>query len=132
MRDRAAIWFGLAVFLALFTFPFWRDLSAAATTRGPEPVLPAREKQCVAPLAYMKTSHMTLLLDWRDEVVRRDGRTFAAYNGRTYTMNLTSTCLSQCHAKRADFCDRCHNYAAVNVPCWDCHTDSPPVLRSAR
>lgn len=133
MHDRPIIWCGLLIFLGLVTFPVWRSLSAGATTKGPEPVLPTRQKQCVAPVAYMKTSHMKLLIDWRDTAVRQDDRVFKAFNGKTYTINLTTTCLAECHGAKADFCDRCHNYAGVSPPCWDCHLDSKQVvLRSAR
>ncbi len=130
MRDRGVIYCGLAVFLVAATFPAWRDLSAHVSARGPNPVLPRNEKKCVAPLEYMKTSHMTLLLNWRESVVRSGEREFKASDGKTYNMSLTSTCLTQCHGAKADFCDRCHNYAAVSPPCWDCHLDKPVGLAS--
>jgi hypothetical protein len=133
MRDRPIIYAGLAVFLALATFPVWRSVSAGTTTRGPEPVLPKVQRECVAPLAYMKSSHMTLLNEWRDTAVRRGERTFRSAGGQTFSISLTPTCLQQCHAGKQDFCDRCHNYAGVTAECWDCHLDSkPPALRSAR
>jgi hypothetical protein len=128
MRDRPIIYAGLAVFLALFTYPFWRDLSAGATTKGPGQVLPRTAKECVASIEYMKTSHMKLLLEWRDQAVRFNNREFVAYNGKTYTRNLTATCLGQCHGVKADFCERCHNYAAVSATCWDCHLDPKRTL----
>ncbi len=133
MRDRAIIWSGLAMFLLFATFPFWHNLSAAVTSKGPNPVLPANARQCVAPVEYMKTSHMTLLLDWREQVVRQGRREFTAFNGQRYNMSLTSTCLEQCHSSgKAQFCDRCHDYAAASVPCWDCHEDFKSTLRSAK
>jgi hypothetical protein len=132
MHDRASIYSGLAIFLALGTFPAWHNLSAHVTAKGPDLRLPASEKQCVAPLDYMRTSHMNLLIDWRQKVVRDGGRDFSAVNGKHYNMSLTPTCLEQCHGAKADFCDRCHNYAAVSPPCWNCHLDSKPLLRSAR
>ena len=94
--------------------------------------MPAREKQCVAPAAYMKSSHMRLLMDWREGVVRGSTRDFTAFDGRHYTMSLTSTCLKQCHAGKGDFCDRCHNYAALSLTCWNCHVESKPVLWSSQ
>ena len=124
MRDRGVIYFGLLIFLGLITFPVWHDLAAGTTSRGPQPILPAQEKQCVAPVSFMRTSHMQMLMDWRDKVVRHGTHSIGAWNGKTYTMSLTKTCLSSgCHSNKADFCDRCHNYAAVSVSCWDCHVD---------
>jgi hypothetical protein len=124
MRDRGVIYFGLVAFLGFATFPFWRNVTTGATPKGPQPVLPAKVKQCVAPIAYMRSSHMTMLLEWRQQVVREGVRDYTAADGKHYKMSLTSTCLEQCHtAGKKDFCDRCHNYEAVAVPCWDCHTD---------
>ncbi len=125
MRDRGIIYTGLVIFLGLASFPAWYDLFAGVNARGPNQALPKTEKQCVAPVEYMKTSHMTLLHTWREDVVRRNTRDFTAFDGRHYTMSLTATCLQQCHGAKADFCDRCHNYAAVSPPCWDCHLDRP-------
>jgi hypothetical protein len=75
---------------------------------------------------------MKLLMDWRDKAVRGGIRDFTAPDGKHYNMSLTPTCLEQCHGAKADFCDRCHNYAAVSPPCWNCHLDSKPLLRSVR
>jgi hypothetical protein len=47
-------------------------------------------------------------------------------------MSLTGTCLTGCHTNKAEFCDRCHNYAAVSVYCWDCHVDPKLAGRSAK
>ncbi len=127
MRDKPLILGGLVTFLVLITFPIWWDSAAKVSSKGPEPVLPAKEKTCVAPTEYMKTSHMKLLIAWREQVVRNDIRTYTAFDGKTYKMSLTGTCLG-CHTDKAQFCDRCHNYAGVNVYCWDCHID-PKLAR---
>jgi len=131
MRDRGVIYSALAIFLALATFPAWHNLSAHVTAKGPNVRLPARGKQCVAATEFMRTSHMKLLLDWRETVVREGTRDFAS-GGKHFNMSLTPTCLEQCHGARADFCDRCHDYAAVSPSCWNCHQDAQPTLRSAR
>ncbi|MGD8893899.1 MAG: menaquinol oxidoreductase, partial [Desulfobacterales bacterium] len=33
-----------------------------------------------------------------------------------------NTCLD-CHEEKAEFCDKCHNYASVSPYCWECHID---------
>jgi hypothetical protein len=131
MRDRGTIYCGLAVFLALATFPAWHNLQAGVTAKGPAIKLPVRAKQCVAPVEYMRTAHMNLLMGWRETVVRTGTRGFTSVDGKPYNMSLTPTCLEQCHGSKADFCDKCHTYAAVSPPCWNCHVDAPPALRSA-
>ena len=99
-------------------------VSARAIPRLPRPrklPLPAGERQCVAPVAYMRTSHGDLLLEWRDRVVRAGERVFTAPDGRVRELSLVRTCLA-CHQK-AEFCDRCHQYVAVAPECWSCHVD---------
>jgi hypothetical protein len=128
MRDRPQILIGLLLFVALFTFPVWHGLAKRTPPEAPAVKLPVNQTQCVAPLAYMRDSHMQLLIDWREQVVRDDQRQFHAFNGKVYDKSLTRTCLEQCHTDRAEFCDRCHNYAGVSAPyCWDCHNNAPKL-----
>lgn len=121
MRDRVWIVAGLAVFAAAVTAPFWCARPGAKDlTKLPHLVLPANQKQCVAPVSYMRASHMVLLLRWRQDVVRRGQRRYVAFNGKVYQRSLTGTCLG-CHSKE-QFCDRCHAYVGVSGPyCWNCH-----------
>jgi hypothetical protein len=72
---------------------------------------------------------MQLLVNWREQVVRQGDRTYRTSDGRVYEISLTGTCIMKCHTVKADFCDRCHTYAAVKGPyCWDCHVD-PKLVR---
>ena len=132
MNDRPFIVSGLLVFVVFVTTPIWRGVAArhAALARL-ELTLPAQEKHCVAPVTYMRTSHMRLLDEWRTDVVRTQQRQYTAYDGKVYEMNLTRTCLSGCHGTQKEFCDRCHRYngvAALN--CWNCHSDSLQAARN--
>lgn len=131
MRDRSLIYAGLLLFLGLATFPFSYNLIAGKTPQSPALKLPEHEKQCVAPVEYMKSSHMQLLSSWREERVRRNVRTFTAFDGKSYDVALTGTCLTQCHTSKAEFCDRCHTYVGVQGPyCMDCHVDPEKIRRS--
>jgi hypothetical protein len=125
MNDRNKIIAGLIVFLALFTFPVWYNLGKAA----PAPELKLTDKAkaaktCVMSTEYMRANHMQVLDLWRHSVVRNAERTFVNTEGKAYTMSLSNTCLD-CHSNKADFCDKCHDYAAVSPYCWDCHIDNP-------
>jgi hypothetical protein len=131
MRDRPLIIGGLIFFLGLTTFPVWHNLSVGTTPKGPEPKLPAEEKACVAEKGYIRPSHMDLLTDWREQVVRQGEREFVAFDGKTHTISLSQTCMT-CHGNREDFCDRCHAYAGVQPYCWDCHIDPKLAQRSQR
>ena len=119
MSERGIIAAGIALFLAGACFPFWRN--AVAPPRPLDLRLPQGQHECVAPVAYMRTSHGDLLEDWRDRVVRSGERVFSAPDGRVRELSLVRTCLD-CHEK-AGFCDRCHQYVAVEPDCWNCHVD---------
>jgi len=130
MSDKGPILAGLFVFLTLITFPVWYNLAAGTTSAGPDVKLPTDEKTCVAPRDYIKNNHMALLVEWRDQVVRDADRTFLAFDGRSHEKSLTRTCL-KCHDSKQDFCDKCHDYAAVAPACWDCHIDPQLVRQGA-
>jgi hypothetical protein len=131
MRDRYVIFAALIGFLALVTSPFWYAQVAGVTAAGPELTLPTDEQTCLMPTAYMRSSHMDLLMTWRDTVVREHERTWTNPDGKAYTISLTGTCLG-CHDDKAAFCDTCHNYASVTPYCWDCHIDSSLPTSLAR
>ena len=125
MNDKKLIIAGLVVFLVIISFPVWFNMGKAAP--APEVVLTPRAleaKECVRPKAYMTAEHMQLLDDWRLTVVRSGERVFVNEKGHEFEMSLSNTCLD-CHSNKAEFCDRCHNYASVRPYCWDCHIDNP-------
>lgn len=118
MYDRGKVLTGLAIFVIIVTFPVWYNMVNAQNV--PKPELPKDVKQCVGKLDYMRTSHMVLLGNWRDEVVRTENRKVVEVGGKQYVKSLQLGCMV-CHPDRVKFCDGCHNYAAVNPFCWDCH-----------
>ncbi len=120
MRERALIALGLALFVALFTYPAWHGLAAGTRAATPPVEQPAEGVHCVA--SDMRARHPQLLLDWRDSVVRHQQDTYTTADGRNFHISLAATCLGGCHRDRQAFCDRCHAYSAVKGPyCWDCH-----------
>jgi hypothetical protein len=129
MRDRSLILAGLLLFLGLITFPIWYNLASGTSSKEPELKLPATEKQCIASKETMRTTHMEMLITWRDQVVRQDKRNMRTEDGRTFEMSLTRTCM-KCHDNKEEFCDKCHLYAGVTPYCWDCHID-PKLARRA-
>ena len=110
--------------LAFIVVPIFVLFVLGGTGARPEVKLPEKEKACVESKAYMKTKHMQLLDLWRDSAVRVGQRSYIAFNGEKYDMSLQNTCMSaDCHAKKTEFCDRCHNYTGVTPYCWDCHIE---------
>ncbi|MHC4779607.1 MAG: sulfate reduction electron transfer complex DsrMKJOP subunit DsrJ, partial [Planctomycetota bacterium] len=67
-------------------------------------------------------NHMSLLLEWRDAVVREGKKYTDEVGGKKYRISLVKTCLG-CHTDKAAFCDRCHDYADVAPDCWNCHIE---------
>ena len=125
MNDKKLIIAGKVIFFALFTFPLWFNLGKAAP--APELVLTEKAKaakDCVMPTEYMRGNHMQVLDLWRHQVVRNGERIFVNADGKEFNMSLSNSCLD-CHSNKADFCDKCHNYASVTPYCWDCHIDNP-------
>jgi len=84
-------------------------------------------EHCVAPTAFMRRYHMTMLMHHRTNVVHNGIRT------QQYDLNR---CIS-CHQVRgADgqpvsyanpkhFCRSCHDYVAVSIDCFECHASRP-------
>jgi hypothetical protein len=125
MNDKKWIILGLAVFIVIALFPFWWNRGKAAP--APEVKLTDKAKaakECVMSKDYMKAEHMQILDLWRETVVRDAQRTFTNPKGKEFVMSLSNTCLD-CHSNKAEFCDKCHNYASVRPYCWDCHIENP-------
>ena len=126
MYDAGKIIVGLIIFVGLFTSPIWYDLANGKTAlQEPKLILPQKpdQKECVENTEFMRTNHMVLLNDWRNEVVREGKRTFVSNDHKTFDMSLSETCLN-CHSNTSQFCDQCHNYMGVSPYCWDCHIET--------
>jgi hypothetical protein len=151
LYDGAKILAGLIIGLAFFVSPFIYD--AGKPYKKPEPRLTEKAKkakECVASKAFMRSWHMQLLDEWRNEVVRKadwyyrprklarhmtldkrlldqwrhyisDGtRRYVPKTDKIYYKSLQNTCLD-CHSNKSKFCDECHDYLGVHPYCWNCH-----------
>ena len=95
-------------------------LLALAAHAGPPKVRIERGEACVAPVAEMRRDHMKMLLHQRDRTMREGVRT---------TRFSLKGCVD-CHASKKTgsvlgqdgFCSSCHEYAAVKIDCFECHT----------
>jgi hypothetical protein len=124
MSDKIKVLAGFIIFVAIISVPIW--INAGNDKDAPEPVLSEKAKQagqCIE--ENMASKHMEILDVFRDTVVRDGKRIYENSNGEKYNMSLSTgpdSCLG-CHESKADFCDKCHNYASVNPYCWECHID---------
>ena len=99
----------------------------AANAEIPRPEVVEAEGKCVEPTDVMRRNHMEFILHQRDETVHEGIRT---------SKHSFKQCIS-CHAVKDDqgeylkvddsrhFCVTCHEYAAVNIDCFQCHADIP-------
>jgi len=115
------VWAGVVVFLGIFTLPFTLNLCTEKFER-PAITLPQGVTDCIAPVEYMRSSHMDLLNTWRDQALRSENREYVDHKGRKWVVSLQNTC-QQCHANKAEFCDRCHLSNSVHPYCWECHVE---------
>ncbi|HOD14400.1 MAG TPA: sulfate reduction electron transfer complex DsrMKJOP subunit DsrJ [Spirochaetota bacterium] len=130
MRDLRIIIPLLAAVLLAAGLPVLYGLRPGQESSPPKLELPAGEKACVMPADYMRQSHMTLLRQWRESVVRTGDRTPVSAGGKTYEKSLSGTCF-KCHAKKSAFCDRCHASLGAAPACWDCHHYTEEVAHGA-
>jgi len=84
-------------------------------------------KHCVAPTPFMRRKHMELILHQRDITV---------HTGVRSTKYSIDDCVA-CHVSytaehkpipidgEGQFCDTCHEYAAVHLDCFECHATVP-------
>lgn len=88
----------------------------------------ASEKtECVEPVTVMRKNHMEFLKHKRDETLREGVRTKKHSLVECIDCHVTPDDKGE-YARIGDdghFCSSCHNYAAVNVDCFDCHSDLP-------
>ena len=126
MNDKGKIITGIVIFFIVATSPFWFNMFKAKVP-APELVLTPKAKaaeKCVRETDFMIANHMQLLNEWRNTVVRDGERIYVNAEGKEFNMSLSNTCLD-CHSNKAEFCDRCHQYASIEPYCWDCHIANP-------
>lgn len=97
-------------------------------TGVPMPTIPpGLGDSCIEDTDFMRRNHMNLLKHQRDETVLKGAR------NKQYSLK---ECLS-CHAvigpdavaltndSPQHFCRSCHDYAAVDIDCFQCHASRP-------
>jgi len=101
-------------------------VSAAATAgRTPKPVVEAaRGGQCVEDPTFMRRNHMQLLKHQRSDTLRGGVRT-GKYSLKECIACHASQTTNSVSASADNFCQSCHNYAAVSIDCFGCHANKP-------
>ena len=111
---------GVLIFLALFTFPV---VERASARRPGSPRSSCPSEQAVR---GPQGVHADLPHAPADRLAREGGAQRRPHlhglrrHAAQHEPDQRPAC--ECHTDKAEFCDRCHNYAGVNPYCWDCHT----------
>ncbi len=130
MYNKGTIIPGLIIFVLFVTFPLWFNAFSTASTVPKTELPPGGEKQCVAPIDEMRASHMVMLNQWRDDVLREGDRVAVTVAGKEYRKGLQMACM-ECHTNKEQFCDPCHEYVSVKPYCWECHL-APSVVATKK
>lgn len=83
--------------------------------------------KCVQPEDEMRRNHMNYILHQRDKTVHEGIRT------ETYSLANCIDCHIEPdengniadHNSEEHFCNACHQYASVQIDCFECHADRP-------
>lgn len=115
----------LTGFLLVSGATFAGDDLKSGLPKYPEPV----GEKCVEPTDVMRREHMNFILHQRDETMHEGIRGITAKHS-------LKDCID-CHVGYDDqdkaipindegqFCQSCHNYAAVSIDCFSCHRTTP-------
>ncbi len=129
-RRRKSIVMIAALLIALAGLAFVANAveEDVVASRVPYPDIPRGQgESCVEDTDFMRRYHMTVLLHQRDDTMLKGIRS---------KQHSLKECIA-CHAvPGADsipvtfaspnhFCRSCHDYAAVEIDCFDCHASRP-------
>jgi hypothetical protein len=126
----------LAIAIAIAPPVLAQEAAPASELASAGPVVPkARSGPCVRDNhEFMRRNHMGLLKHQRDETMHKGTRGKSA--------DSLKKCVS-CHAVKngegkfvsiespKHFCRVCHDYTAVRIDCFQCHTSTPEEKKSA-
>ncbi len=71
----------------------------------------------------MRRNHMKLLMHQRKDTLRSGIRT-GKYSLKECVACHASTISQSVNAEPGNFCQSCHNYAAVKIDCFECHANT--------
>jgi [DsrC]-trisulfide reductase subunit J len=113
----------LGALLCLANIAAAGELVSIAGPTGPKLDI-GKGGHCVEDPKFMRVNHMKLIVHQRDETMRKGIR------GSKYEL---TNCVN-CHASSKNnsvlgssenFCQGCHEYAAVRIDCFECHSSKP-------
>lgn len=87
----------------------------------------SEETVCVEPVEIMRKNHFEFMLEHRDDTVIDGIRTKKHSLNECIDCHITANAQGEFarYAEDTHFCASCHQYAAVNIDCFQCHADRP-------
>ncbi len=95
----------------------------------------SEETLCVEPVETMRKQHFEFVLDHRDETVIDGIRTKKHSLNECINCHITANTQGEYarYSEDTHFCASCHQFAAVNIDCFQCHADRPEeAIRKAK
>ena len=92
------------------------------------------DTKCVEPVDVMRKQHFEYILDHRDRTVVEGIRTTQYSLNACIDCHITSNSQGEYarYSEETHFCASCHQFAAVTIDCFQCHSDRPEAaIRAA-
>lgn len=89
---------------------------------------PPKGEQCVEETEWMRVHHFETILHQRDETVKKGVRTSKHSLKNCINCHITANqagVYARYSDKEQHFCASCHEYTAVTIDCFHCHSDRP-------
>lgn len=117
----------LVVLAGLFALPVLSNAGEFGPVPPKAKTKASEKTECVEPVEIMRKNHMEFLKHKRDETLREGVRTKTHSLVECIACHVTPDAKGEYPRVGEDghFCSSCHNYAAVNIDCFDCHSDLP-------
>jgi len=117
----------LALLVGLIALPVLSNAGELSPSVPKAKANVSETQQCVEPIDVIRKNHMVFLEHKRDETMREGVRTKKHSLVECIDCHVTPNENGEYARIGEDghFCSSCHNYAAVNVDCFDCHSDLP-------
>ena len=83
--------------------------------------------ECIQPEDEMRRNHMNYILHQRDETMHKGIRTETDSLAKCIDCHVQPNDKGEIvsHDDKEHFCNACHEYAAVQIDCFQCHADKP-------
>lgn len=112
------------VHMLLVSIVLLAPMASAESSKIPPP----KGDQCVEETEWMRVHHFETILHQRDETVKKGIRTTKHSLKNCINCHITANAAGEYARysnKEQHFCASCHEFTAVTIDCFHCHSDRP-------